>query len=266
MHFDDLIEKAKQCSETGEHMAIPASWGQGRTVFGGLSSALLYTVMRSHASDERVLRSLNTNFVGPLLVDVPFIFEVEILREGKSVSQLSARIIQNGQVAVFQQGCFGADRDSNINVKNNDNHIMPLPDELPRFSDVAQGAPNYTSHIDLALARGHLPFSSSKDSHTWGWMRFKQAPKQITDAHLICLVDAWPPGVLQMMSTPSPASSMMWNLEFIHPHQPVSPEDWFAYQSHTRQAAEGYAHAQANIWNNKGQLVAVSRQSIAIFD
>jgi acyl-CoA thioesterase len=59
---------------------------------------------------------------------------------------------------------------------------------------------------------------------------------------------------------------MMWNLEFIHPHRSVLPEDWFAYQSHTRQAAEGYAHAQANMWNNRGDLVAVSRQSIAIFD
>lgn len=266
MHFDELITKAELCAQTGEHMCIPASWGQGRTVFGGLSAALLYTVMQSYVSGERVLRSLNTNFVGPLVVDVPFTFEVEVLREGKSVSQLSARIVQNNTVAVFQQGCFGADRESDIVVKNNDNHIMPLPNDLPRFPTVEQGAPNYTSHIDLALARGHLPFSASKDSHTWGWMRFKVPPQEVTDTHLICLVDAWPPGVLQMMSTPAPASTMMWNLEFIHPHRPVQAEDWFAYQSHTRQAADGYAHAQANIWNNRGDLVAVSRQSIAIFD
>ncbi len=193
MHFDELIAKAKLCAKTGEHMSIPASWGQGRTVFGGLSASLLYTVMQSHLIGERVLRSLNTNFVGPLLVDVPFTFEVEVLREGKSVSQLSARLVQNGQVAVFQQGCFGADRESKIVVNNNDNHIMPVPDDLPRFPSIEQGAPNYTSHIDLALARGHLPFTASKDSHTWGWMRFKVSPESISDAHLICLVDAWLP-------------------------------------------------------------------------
>ncbi|MFA0086868.1 acyl-CoA thioesterase II [Vibrio sp. 10N.286.49.C2] len=266
MHFDELLKIARQRFQEEGEMSIPSSWGQGRTVFGGVSAALLYTAMQSKLNTERELRTLNTNFVGPLLVDVPFHFQVEVLREGKSVSQLSARLIQNDQVVVFQQACFGFERDSKIRVENSNNHIMPSPDELPRFPDVAKGAPNYTAHIDLALARGHLPFTASKDSHSYGWMRFKQAPSVITDAHLICLVDAWPPGVLQMMSQPAPASTMMWNLEFIHPHEPVGVEDWFAYQSHTRQAAQGYAHAEANVWNNVGQLVAISRQSIAIFD
>ncbi|MCL9775243.1 acyl-CoA thioesterase [Vibrio methylphosphonaticus] len=266
MHFDKLIEQATQCALNDGSMTIPSSWGQGRTVFGGVSAAILYAAMRSKLKIDRALRSLNTNFVGPLLVDAPFHFQFEVLREGKSVSQICARLIQNDQVVVFQQACFGSDRDSQIRVKNSDNHIMPDPNELPLFPDVAKGAPNYTAHIDLALARGHLPFTSSKDSHSYGWMRFKQAPQEITDAHLICLVDAWPPGVLQMMELPAPASTMMWNLEFIHPHEPVGVEDWFAYQSHTRQAAQGYAHAEANVWNNVGQLVAISRQSIAIFD
>ncbi len=106
MHFDELLEKAKQCAQTGEHMAIPSSWGQGRTVFGGLSASLLYTVMQSKVNGERVLRSLNTNFVGPLLVDVPFTFEVEVLREGKSVSQMSARLIQNGSGCCFSARMF----------------------------------------------------------------------------------------------------------------------------------------------------------------
>lgn len=97
-------------------------------------------------------------------------------------------------------------------------------------------------------------------------MRFSEAPAEVTDAHLIALIDAWPPTILQMLRWPAPASTMSWNLEFIHPHGPVAGDDWFAYQADTRQAADGYCHSEANIWDTRGELIAISRQIIAVFD
>ncbi|MCJ2375507.1 thioesterase family protein [Vibrio sp. ZSDZ34] len=266
MHFDQLLYQAQAFADNDIAMIIPENWGQGRTVFGGVSAALLYAAMQTRVEKGRALRSLTTNFVGPLLVNTPFTFEVEMLREGKSASQITGRIIQNGQVAVIQQGCFGGDRTSNIEVENQERHSMPAPEGLEKLPDIGAGAPHFTQNFDYAIAQGGMPYSGSDDSRCYGWMRFKHAPEAITDAHLISLIDCWPPGVLQMMKVPSPASTMMWNLEFIHPHQPVVPDDWFAYQANTRQAAQGYAHAEANIWDATGELVAISRQSIAVFD
>ncbi|MFT5676917.1 MAG: acyl-CoA thioesterase [Paraglaciecola sp.] len=97
-------------------------------------------------------------------------------------------------------------------------------------------------------------------------MRFSKAPSEVTDAHLIALIDVWPPTPLQMLRWPAPASSMSWNVGFIRPHSAFHPTDWFAYQAHARQAAVGYGHTEANIWDAKGELIAVSRQTVAIFD
>ncbi|GAB3518640.1 acyl-CoA thioesterase [Photobacterium alginatilyticum] len=265
MHIDTLLQTAKELTNSQATMTLPEDWAQGRTAFGGISAALLYTVMKEKVADDRPLRSLTTNFVGPLFADIPFSFDVEVLREGKNASQLTARIIQDGQIAVIQQACFGTDRFSEIEVGNSDTHQLKDPQNLTRIPMIPGQTPNFIQHLDLAVSEGAMPFSGSPLSTLNGWMRFKQAPEQITDAHLISLIDAWPPAVLQMMKQPAPASTMMWNLEFIHPHQPVQPDEWFAYKAHTRQAAGGYAHLEANIWDSAGELIAISRQSVAVF-
>ncbi len=96
-------------------------------------------------------------------------------------------------------------------------------------------------------------------------MRFKEQPSHFYDAHLIALIDIWPPTVLQLLHQPAMASTMSWNLEFIHPHQKISGHDWFAYQAQTRHAADGYVHTEANIWDKHGTLVAICRQVVAVF-
>ena len=45
---------------------IPAEWMQGRTSYGGLSSALALEAARKLADDLPPLRSATVNFVGPL--------------------------------------------------------------------------------------------------------------------------------------------------------------------------------------------------------
>lgn len=266
MDIDSLIAKAEQVAGTKEEMSLPLSWGQGRTAFGGVSAALLFAAMKSKIKDCAPLRSLATNFVGPLLLDTPFRFEVEILREGKNTTQMTGRIIQNDAVAVIQQGCFGNARLSNIEVPCVDGHFLDSPSRENTLVPIEGITPNFLSHIDLAIINGAMPYSAATSSKLDGWMRFKQPPMTLTDVHLVGLIDAWPPTVLQMMKKPSPASTMTWNLELIYPHSQLSPTDWFAYKAKTRIASEGYVHAEADIWDSSGRLVAVSRQSVAVFE
>lgn len=265
MHIDQLLHLARQSQLNGEPLSVPDNWAQGRTLFGGVSAALLYEAVRQHVKPDSRLRSITTNFVGPLAPDQPFNIQVEVLREGKNVTQVVARAVQDSQVAVFCQACFGMDRESKIQVSNQDFHQMPLPKKAKFIPQIPKVTPKFLRHMDLALIEGGLPFTGKKTSSTCGWMRFTEAPETITDAHLIALIDAWPPTILQMLRWPSPASTMSWNLEFVHPHAPVAPDDWFAYQADTRQAADGYCHSEANIWDARGELVAISRQIITVF-
>lgn len=249
-----------------DNLIIPKQWGQGRTAFGGISAGMLYSAIRQHVEDERVLRSYTTNFVGPLALDAPFSIEVTKLREGKNVSQYIAHATQNGKSCVFVQACFGVGRKSGIRVENNESHTMPEPTKGKFIPQIPKVTPKFLRHFDLAIEAGGIPFTRKKESLYHGFMRFKHAPEQINDAHIITLIDAWPPTLLQMMKLPAPASTVSWNIEFLHPHKPVLPTDWFAYQAHTRQAADGYGHVEATIWDKHKEVIAISRQTVAVFD
>ncbi|MCC2615853.1 thioesterase family protein [Aestuariibacter halophilus] len=262
MHIDELLNYA----EPGREIVVPSQWSQGRTCYGGVSAALLYRAMQSRLTGQRVMRSLNCNFIGPLLADQPFHIEVEALRQGKSASQMLARAIQNEQTAVLMQVCFGVSRDSKVQVKNTDRHGMTIPTKPKFIPQIPKVTPKFIRHFDLAIESGGLPFTGSSTANVDGWMRYSKPPQQFSDAHLVGLIDAWPPTVLQMLKWPAPASTMCWNVEFLHPHPAFSPTGWFAYQARTRQAADGYAHTEANIWDENNNLVAISRQAVAVFD
>ncbi len=113
MTFNQLLDAVRANPDS---VSIPPSWAQGRAAFGGLMAAMVYETMRLKISDNRPVRSLAISFVAPAAADVPIRFEVEVLREGKAVSTLLGRAVQDGQVVTLVQGNFGAGRPSVVEV------------------------------------------------------------------------------------------------------------------------------------------------------
>ena len=118
--------------------------------------------------------------------------------------------------------------------------------------------PNFLRHFQFNVQDGKFPFSGSDKDHLYGWVRYKQAPEHFGFAHLIGILDAWPPTVLQIPRKPTAASTISWNIEFIQPQNLPAPDQWIAFQDNTRQASHGYSHTDANIWNENGELIALS--------
>lgn len=249
-----------------DNLVIPKDWSQGRTVFGGVSAGILCKALSPLVKPSHVLRSFTTQFVGPLTPGDAFSIQLEKLREGRNVSQFIAKIVQNGNICVLSQACYGVGRESSISVDNTHAHSMPVPTKAKFIPQIPKVTPKFLQHFDLSIDDGGLPFTKSKKDFYHGWMRFKKPPATIEDAHILTMIDAWPPTLLQLLRWPAPASTVSWNVEFIHPHRPVSGEDWFAYQVHTKQAAAGYGHTEATIWDKDNEVIALSRQTVAVFD
>jgi len=270
MHFEQLLTQAthlgkSQSDENNQTMQFPANWCQGRTAFGGLSAALLYQAIRGQVNDERRLLSLSTNFVGPLLADTPFSLSVEILREGKNSTQVLAKAIQNEQVCVIVQACFAKNRDSGVNVPVSKSLSLKPVDETHTLPFIKGQMPEFFQHVDLCPQQGGMPFSSAHTSHLGGWMRFKHTPKHISEAHVIALTDAWPPTLLQMFKQPAPASSMSWYLEFVQSPN-LEPGEWLGFEAITHHSKDGYGLEDGCIWSQSGDLIALTRQTVALFD
>lgn len=264
MTFSELIQAVR---DNPEHIVVPASWGQGRAGFGGLVAALVYEAMQATVPDGRPVRSLAVTFVGPLTVDKPVRFEAEVLREGKAVSQVLGRAVQDGQVVTIVQGSFGAARTSAIRVAAEPAPAMPPVDACQELPYVPGVAPEFTRYLAMRWGIGGLPFSGNTSREMGGWVRLRGEVERepVTVSHLLALVDAWPPAVLSHLKGFAPGSSLTWTIEFIHPTPPLDTHDWCQYLAVIEHAQDGYGHCAATLWTPDGQLVALSRQTVAVF-
>ncbi len=248
-------------------VSIPATWAQGRASFGGLMAALLFEAMRARVSDDRPVRSLAITFVGPAAPEVPISFEIEVLREGKAVSSLLGRAVQNGQVVTLMQGSFGAGRESVVDVSPlPPGEMKPLEQAAPELGYIKGITPEFMRHVALRWAVGGMPFSHDTSRRMGGWVRLRGATDEpLTEAHLLALVDAWPPTLLSHLKQPAAGSTLTWTIEFIQPMPRLSTLDWCQYCAETEHAREGYGHAAAALWTAEGELLALSRQTTAVF-
>ena len=182
MHIDQLIEQAKLHSNDPQahpSVTVTSDWTQGRTLYGGISAALVYAAVKERVAADRVMRSFTCNFIGPLNADSPFRIDVEVLREGKNASQVIAKAIQDDKVAVLCQVCFGVGRKSKVAVENTDTHDMALPNKAKFIPQIPKITPKFLRHFDLSVDQGKMPFAGSKQSIIHGWMRYTKNSRSL---------------------------------------------------------------------------------------
>lgn len=263
MTFAELLAAVR---DNPQAVIIPASWSQGRSCFGGLMAALLFEALRARVSADRPVRSLAVSFIGPPAADVPIAFEVEVLREGKAVSQLLGRALQNGQTVTLIQGSFGAPRQSTVAVVAEPAPQFTPVQQLPEFVSIPKVMPEFLRYLDMRWALGGLPYSNTPSLAIGGYARLRDVPEErLTEAHLLALVDAWPPALLPHLSQPAPGSSLIWTIEFVQPLPALSTHDWTQYRAQIEHARDGYGHVAAGLWTPGGELVAISRQTVTVF-
>lgn len=265
MLFDQLLQQARMESE----FDVNTSWGQGRTLFGGMSAALALAKISQQVDSQRPLRSLSINFTGQAWAEIPLSIAVQPLSAGKSISQINAQVLQDDRVVTQICACFGIERESNITVSSPTVELPKLGTHQ-RLSYIKGLTPEFVQHFEFEYCKGQFPFTNSTHNELAGWVRFKEAGSEFTEAHLIALIDAWPPTVLQKLKSFAPCATVSWNIEIVQPlsllEQPLLADDWLYYDAEIKQAHHGYAHTEAKIYNSDGTLLALSRQLVAVYD
>jgi acyl-CoA thioesterase len=263
MKFSELIDAVRSHPLA---VTIPAEWGQGRASFGGLMAALQYEAMRAKVADKRPVRSLAITFVAPAEPGVPIAFEVDVLREGKAVSQVLGRAMQKGQVMTLIQGSFGASRESAVSVKADPAPALKPLEQCQQLPFISGMMPEYLRFMDMRWGLGGLPFSNTPSPAIGGYVRFRDLEVgPASEAHILALVDTWPPALLPHLSRPAPGSSLTWTIEFVQPGPELSTHDWCLYKAVIEHARDGYGHTAAMLWSPGGDLIAISRQTVTVF-
>ncbi len=257
--YNDLLRSFNE--NNGElSITIPDNWMQGRTTYGGLSAALCLEAVYKKHSKLPTLRSAQVNFIGPASGRVSI--NTRVLREGKSVSFIEAEMKNEKEILTHAVFCFGAERKSKLN------HIFGSPPNYKSVEDSASlldetFAPAFTQHFDCRLAKGKLPFfGSNKHEHSI-WVRLKEQA-MVNPVLLLAIGDMPPPAISPMFKELAPASSINWTINFIQ-NKPKTKKGWWLIKSSAEDAQDGYSSQDMQMWNDSGELVLTSRQSVAYF-
>ena len=144
--------------------------------------------------------------------------------------------------------------------------MTPLEQAAPELPYIKGVTPEFMRHVALRWTVGGLPFSGNPSRHMGGWVRLRDvAEEPLNEAHLLALVDAWPPSLMPFLKQPAAGSTLTWTIEFIQPMAKLSTLDWCHYRVETEHARDGYGHAAAALWSAEGELLALSRQTVTVF-
>ena len=259
MEMHNILEAAS----SGNYLPISAHWGQGRTIYGGMSAALLCTIAHRDVARDRVLKQLDVTFLRPMLADTEYSVSMETLAEGKTLTVREVRLIQEDKVRVKVTANFLKPLVSEVRID---------PFEAPMLGNIEYGfhfnndlLPAFIQHFDNYSTTKGAPFSGTDTDELGGWMRYKHPPTQLTPALLVGLIDAWPPTASPNYQGFKPLSTIGWSIHFANSLEQTNPQEHLGYLAKINHAADGLSSSKAQIWNQQGQLLATSYQTNIIY-
>ncbi|MEQ8407748.1 MAG: thioesterase family protein [Gammaproteobacteria bacterium] len=259
--MEQLLQELMQSADNTTTMT--EDWSQGRSAFGGISTALAVTGIRKQLQDEPPMRSLLVSFIGPIGPG-PVTVDATIQRQGKNVTQAQASVISDGKVCLQAMGIFGQSRPGKVSATAPG--IEPISRERGLdFSAHRKRLPAFLEKFEGYWMTDALPFSGNTDRHLNIWARHRQDPVSFPVEKLVAIADVPPPVVLSWFETPPvPASSLTWALEFVKPPAEIHSE-WFYLDYEMEAAADGYSQQSGRIYSEDGELCALSRQCMVYF-
>lgn len=266
MLFSEVLNSVKEQDGVWT-AAIPDSWAQGRTSFGGLLSALAVRAMRGLVPNGP-LRVLQTIFIAPVPHGAVRI-EAKVLRSGKSATHVEARLFDQGQLACLVVAIFGTARESAINIELQPPRPIATPEQSQPFPWVEGVTPAFTRGCEMRWASGRMPFMGATEPKTQIYVGFRDEPFAgnglLGESQLIGYADIIPSPGISMLRKPVAASSLTWTLEILTDDYGAARPGLWLMDAEVTSGRQGYLSQSATLWSPEWKAFALSRQSVVAF-
>ncbi len=254
-----LVQILGSAARTGNSwtVTIPATWMQGRTSYGGLSSALAHHCAMASVEDCPPLRSAQIAFAGPLSGEVTI--TAELLRRGRNTAFVETRTTSSDGIGLACNFIFMNPRTSMVEHNGISAPDFPPP---PDKADVRNGPPEFfTHHMDYPEKRLELGLGTPKLTQ---WHRLRESGGLDPITELLCVGDALPPSAMGLMTKPGNVSSMNWQVNMLT-NAPQTQDGWWLLESETHHAHDGASSQYMTVYNSDKEPVMSAMQSVALF-
>lgn len=241
---------------------IDPAWRIVRGANGGHIAAIVLRGMELAVDDaESTARSLTVHFAR-VPKEAPFNVATSIERSGRTMSTVSARLVQDDKLVAFGIAAFSVDRRGSPEFSDLYMPEVPSPEEsapVPQRDDFPFG-----QHFEVRRALGAEVPSPANLAETGVWIRLRE--KRPLDQLLVTqLLDAWAPSVFVKLGQGGggagvPTIDMTFHYREALPPPGLSSDDWCLGIFRTQTARGGFIEEDGWLWSGDGRLLAQSRQ------
>lgn len=246
----------------------PGRWSahleEGWDIFGVTNGGYLMSIATRAMEAEsggRVLISSTGSYLNPASAG-PVDVDVEVLKEGRSLSTLRATISSSGRSLVFVTGVF-SDPD---NQRSDAHFVLAEPPDLPPPEECVEVIPAddmpfpppFTGKVDLRIhPKDALATQGIKTGVPLvrGWFRLRDE-EPLTSHAVVLATDAMPPAIFNADLTVGWTPTIDLTVQVRNPE----PTGWLASRFASRFITDGMLEEDGDIWDEAGNLVALSRQ------
>lgn len=261
MQFSELLNSMRERSGSWT-VTVGDEWLQGRSLFGGLQSAIALRAMRALVPPDVPLRTLQTTFIAPVPAGTVTV-RARVLRRGKSAIQVAAEVVEGDAVLCLLTGVFGAARASAVAIAPLQPPMTPQA-RVVEFRFIPGVTPNFTQYLPMRWLSGSPPYTNNPSTRHVIEVDLRD-DGAMDEPQLLAIADAPPPVALSMLKKPAPGSSMTWTMELLDPDLKRQPLAGWRLDCEVVAAGEGYTSQSVMIWSPGGKLSAISRQSMVVF-
>ncbi len=242
-------------------VVITDGWNAPTGPNGGYVAAIVLRAMMQAVGDpDRAPRSMTCHYLRPPQPGRAVV-ETTIEREGRSLTTVTARLMQDGRPATIAVGAFSRAFESPLTWE------LEGPAGVPRPEDVAplprhERLPQIAQRLETRWAVGPLPFTASNESRVGGWLRLAEEDR-VVDAPLAALLtDAWLPASFSRLAAPAGAPTIDLTIHFRAPLplDGMAATDYVLGVFQSRHAQHGFVEEDGELWSPDGRLIAMSRQ------
>ena len=243
--------------EGGWRGVVPENWLQGRTAYGGLSTALALHAAQQSESDLPPLRSAQVAFIGPLAGTV--LIRATRLRRGRNAAYVQADVESEAGLGLRVTFVFMRDLESSVD------HVVEEP---PAFPPPRPDTRVYNGIKGVAFTQ-NFQFLDQRDDSVGAaewlrWVRLVDREGLDPAVELAVVADCLPPVALKLIGGAAPVSSMTWLLNLLTP-LPRTRDGWWLLRATSDHIRAGSSSQAMAIWSAGGKAVAQHLQSIAVF-
>ncbi len=256
--FDRDIEVIRQGQDVKKHnfeVCITDNWGVNDVPNGGYIMAVVANAMM-RSVEKKSSPLITANYIARCESGPADIF-VETFSSSRQFDRVQAILSQNGKEKIRAFGTFALETDpGEIRYEKSPPDVLAVDAcfKMPPFSDKYSIFSNLDVRLDPSCA-GWMAGKLTDISEHKGWIKFED-DRPFDALSILLLADSFPPPVFvsQGMVAWVPTLELSVNVRFV-------PETkWLKCVFRTRFINNGMLEEDGEVWDEKNNLIAVSRQ------